>query len=175
MAGVEICLRLMGLVWMPLMGLSLACGTLVGHNLGAKKLEQAEKTALKAGSMGALTMIGVAIVFLLFSRQLVSLFNHTEEVVQAGEAVFKIVSPFLVFLGIHIPLSGAFYGSGDTKPAMIITFLTSFCFQIPMMLFMSRLLGVNGVFLAFGLSMLVGLCILLIWFFKGDWKHRRLE
>jgi putative MATE family efflux protein len=175
LAGVEIFLRLTGLVWMPLMGLNLACSTLVGHNLGAQKPEQAEKTALKSGYIGALIMVAVAAVFLMFARQLVSLFNSTEDVVQAGVAAFKIISPFLVFIGFYLPLSGAFYGSGDTKPPMVITFVTSFGFQIPFMIFMSRAVGVNGVFLVYGLNMLVALCILLLWFYKGKWKQKKLE
>lgn len=175
LAGVEIFLRMSGLVWMPLMGLSLACGTLVGHNLGAGKPEHAEKTALKSGYMGSVIMIGVTLVFFVFAAQLVSLFNNTEEVVQAGESAFKIISPFFIFMGFHLPLSGAFYGSGDTKPPMVVTFLTFFCFQIPMMILMSRVLGVNGVFLVFGLGMLVGLCILLVWFYRGKWKEKKLE
>ncbi|MBU7015371.1 MAG: MATE family efflux transporter [Theionarchaea archaeon] len=175
LAGMEIMLRLMGLVWMPLMGLNLACGTLVGHNLGAKKPDQAEKTALKAGYMGAAIMVGIAVLFLVFSTQLVTLFNRTESVVQAGTSAFRIVSPFLIFLGFSMPLSGAFYGSGDTKPPMIITFLTFLLFQIPMMVFMSRVLGFAGVFWAYGLSML-GMCVLMVtWFFRGKWKERKLE
>jgi putative MATE family efflux protein len=175
LAGVEICLRLMGLVWMPLMGLNLACATLVGHNLGAEKPEKAEKTALKSGYMGALVMVAVAVVFFFFARQLVSLFNSTGDVVKAGESVFKIVSPFLVFLGFHIPLSGAFFGSGDTKPPMIATFVTSFFFHVPLMVVMSRVVGVNGVFLVYGLGMLVEFCILLVWFSRGKWKEKQLE
>ena len=175
LAGVEICLRLMGLVWMPLMGLNLACATLVGHNLGAEKPEKAEKTALKSGYMGALVMVAVAVVFFFFARQLVSIFNSTEDVVQAGESAFKIVSLFLVFLGFHIPLSGAFFGSGDTKPPMITTFVTSFFFHVPLMIVMSRAVGVNGVFLVYGLSMLVEFCILLVWFSRGKWKEKQLE
>ena len=175
LAGVEIFLRLNGLVWMPLMGLNLACSTLVGHNLGAQKPEQAEKTAIKSGYMGALIMVAVAILFFVFGRELVSLFNNTEDVVQAGEAAFKIISPFLVFIGFYIPLSGAFYGSGDTKPPMVITFVTSFGFQIPFMIFMSKAVGVNGVFLVYGMNMLVALFILLVWFYRGKWKQKRLE
>ncbi|MBU7045863.1 MAG: MATE family efflux transporter [Theionarchaea archaeon] len=175
LAGVEIFLRLTGLVWMPLMGLNLACSTLVGHNLGAQKPEQAERTALKSGYMGALIMVAVAALFFVFARQLVSMFNSTEDVIKAGEAAFKIVSPFLVFIGFYFPLSGAFYGSGDTKPPMIITFVTSFGFQIPFMIFMSKAVGINGVFLVYGSNMLVGLCILLVWFYRGKWKKKKLE
>jgi Na+-driven multidrug efflux pump len=147
----------------------------VGHNLGAKKPKQAEKTALKSGYMGSAIMVGIALVFFVFARQLVSIFNNTEEVIQAGESAFKIVSPFLVVQGFYIPLSGAFYGSGDTKPPMVITLVTSFFFQIPLMVVMSKLVGVDGVFLVYGLSMFVGFCTLLIWFFRGKWKEKKLE
>lgn len=175
LAGMEIMLRLMGLVWMPLMGLNLACGTLVGHNLGAKKPDQAERTALRAAYMGAVMMVGIAVLFLAFGTQVVTLFNRTEDVVQAGTSAFRIVSPFLVSLGFSVPLSGAFYGSGDTKPPMIITFVTFLLFQIPMMIFMSRVMGVTGVFWAFGLSMLISCGLLVTWFFRGKWKERTLE
>ncbi|MBU7025288.1 MAG: hypothetical protein HXS40_14095 [Theionarchaea archaeon] len=175
LAGMEIMLRLMGLVWMPLMGLNLACGTLVGHNLGAKKPDRAEKTALKAAYMGAVMMVGIAVFFLVFGKQVVVLFNRTEDVVQAGTSAFRIVSPFLVFLGFSVPLAGAFYGSGDTKPPMVITFVTFLLFQIPTMILMSRILGVTGVFWAYGLSMLVLCGLMVTWFFRGKWKERKLE
>ena len=174
-AGVQICFRLMGLGWMPIFGLVLACGTLVGHNLGAKKPKRAEKTALKAGYMGAGIMAFVGIVFFIFSPHLVSFFNSTEEVVQAGVSLFRMVSPFLVFMGFYIPLCGVFFGSGDTKPPMIITFITNLCFQIPIMIFLSQIFGVKGAFLAFGLAMLVGSCLMFVWFSRGKWKEKKVE
>ncbi|MBU7042674.1 MAG: MATE family efflux transporter [Theionarchaea archaeon] len=175
LAGVEICLRLMGLVWMPLMGLNLACSTLVGHNLGAGKPEQAEKTALKSGYMGAAIMMGVAVLFFGIPGYLVSFFNNTPDVVQAGITCFRYVSPFLAFLGFYIPLSGAFYGSGDTNPPMIITLLMTFGYQVPLMIALSRIIGVHGVFLAYGSAMLVGLILLLIWFFRRKWKEKKVD
>jgi len=175
LAGVQICFRLMGVGWMPIFGLVLACGTLVGHNLGAKKPKQAEKTALKAGYLGAMIMIFAGIVFFIFSPNLVSFFNSTEEVVQAGVSFFRIISPFLVFMGFYIPLSGVFFGSGDTKPPMIITFITNLCFQIPMMIFLSQIFGIKGAFLAFGSPMILGSCLMFIWFSRGKWKEKKVE
>ena len=175
LAGVQICIRLMGIGWMPIFGLVLACGTLVGHNLGAKKPKQAEKTALKAGYMGAMIMIFAGIVFFIFSPTLVSFFNSTEEVVQAGVSFFRIISPFLVFMGFYIPLSGVFFGSGDTKPPMIITFITNLCFQIPMMILLSQIFEMKGAFLAYGLPMVLGSCLMFVWFSRGKWKEKKVE
>jgi putative MATE family efflux protein len=175
LAGFQIFLRMMSVSWMSLVGLTLACSTLVGHNLGAGKPEQAEKTALKAGYMGSVLMVLLGALFFVFSNQLVSLFNSTQEVVQTGTSCFRIISPFLVFLGFLFPLYGAFYGSGDTKPPMIAIFITSFCFQIPVMLAISKTMGINGVFLTYGLAFFVGFCLIIFWFSRGKWKQRNLE
>lgn len=175
LAGFQIFFRLMMVAWLPLFGLTLACGTLVGHNLGAKKPDQAEKTALKSGYMGAGAMVVIGAVYFVGSQYLVSFFNDTPAVVAAGISCFRIISPFLVFSGFFVPLSGAFFGSGDTKPPMIITGITSFCFQIPVMVYFSKVQGVNGVFLAYGLALLVGFCFTVFWFFKGTWKLKKVE
>jgi len=174
-AGFQIFFRLVGIAIIPLFGLIIACQTLVGHNLGAGKPEQAEKTALKSGYMGVLAMVVIGVVYFIFSQEFVSFFSSAEEVIQAGSSAFRIISPFLVFAGFYFPLSGAFFGSGDTKPPMVITLVTAFCFQIPVMLIASETMGANGVFLAFGSSFLVGSCIMALWFFRGKWKQKKLE
>lgn len=175
LAGFHIFFRMLGVAWMPLFGLTLACGTLVGHNLGAEKPEKAEKTALHSGYIGTVTMIAVVVVFLVFSHYLVSFFNSTEEVVQAGVSSVKIISPFLVFFGFYLPLSGAFFGSGDTKPPMIVTFIAHVCFQIPLMVLLSQQRGVDGVFLAVGIAFFVGFSFTVLWFFRGKWKQKKVE
>ena len=174
-AGFQIFARLLGFAIIPLFGLVIACSTLVGHNLGAGKPKKAEKTALKSAYMGAISMVVIGAVYFVFSHDLVSFFNSTKDVVQAGVSCFRIISPFLVFAGLYYPLSGAFFGSGDTKPPMVITFLAVFCFQIPVMVAASRILGPDGVFLAFGCSFLVGFCIMVVWFLRGKWKQKTLE
>jgi putative MATE family efflux protein len=175
LAGFQIFMRMMGVAWMPLFGLTLACSTLVGHNLGAKKLDQAEKTAIKAGYMGVMAMVGIVSVFLLGSHHIVSFFNSTPQVVEAGTSCFRIMSPFLVVFGFYFPLYGAFFGSGDTKPPMVVTFIAHLCFQIPAMLIISQVLGVNGVFLAYGMAFLLAFFLMATWFFRGSWKHTKLE
>ncbi|MEA1992977.1 MAG: MATE family efflux transporter [Euryarchaeota archaeon] len=175
LAGFQICFRLLSVGWMPLFGLTLACGTLIGHNLGAKKPEKAERTALKAGYMGAVIMIVAGTIFFLFSPYFVSFFNNTEEVVETGVTFFRMVSPFLVFLGFYIPLSGAFFGSGDTKPPMIVTFIYALCFQIPFMIIFSRAFGLKGAFSVYGVAMILGTVLIYLWFRKGKWKEKEVE
>jgi putative MATE family efflux protein len=175
LAGFQIFLRIMGMAWMPLFGLTLACGTLVGHNLGAKKPWQAEKTALHSGYMGAVTMAVVGVIMWIFPQHIVTLFNATPEVVQAGVTAFRLIAPFLVFFGFSLPLSGAFFGSGDTKPPMIITMISMFFYQIPLMIVLSRTYGMQGVFIAWGTALVVSFVLSMGWFFRGRWKQKKVE
>ena len=175
LAGFQIFLRIMGMAWMPLFGLALACGTLVGHNLGAKKPDQAEKTALHSGLLGATGMAIVGVILFIFPQHIVTVFNSTEEVVQAGVAAFRLIAPFLVFFGFSFPLSGAFFGSGDTKPPMIITLISMFFYQIPLMMVLSRPFGMKGVFMAWGTALVVAFVLIIFWFFRGKWKQKKVE
>jgi len=175
LAGFHIFFRLSGISWMFIWGLALACESLVGHNLGAGKPRRAEKTALRSGYMGTFITAGFAVMFFIYASHMVSIFNSAEEVIQVGTSCIRIISPFLLFFGFHVPLSGAFFGSGDTKPPMVITIVTSFCFQVPAMVILSHTLGVHGVFLAYGVAMLVGFCITFLWFSRGKWKEKKVE
>lgn len=175
LAGFQIFLRIMGMAWMPLFGLSLACGTLVGHNLGAKKPDQAEKTALHSGLLGVGAMAVVGVIMFIFPRHIVTVFNSTEEVVHAGVTAFRMIAPFLVCFGFSFPVSGAFFGSGDTKPPMVITLISMFFYQIPSMMILSRFFGFTGVFIAWGTALVVAFVLIVIWFFRGKWKQKKVE
>ncbi|MBU7044105.1 MAG: MATE family efflux transporter [Theionarchaea archaeon] len=175
LAGFQIFLRIIGMAWMPLFGLTLACGTLVGHNLGAKKPEQAEKTALHSGYLGALCMLLVGAIMGFFPHTIVTVFNSTPEVVQAGVTAFQTIAPFLVFFGFSFPLSGAFFGSGDTKPPMIITLISMFFYQVPLMILLSGRYGIQGVFTAWGTALVVTCVLSVTWFFRGRWKLKKVE
>ena len=106
----------------------------------------------------------------------------------AKKKIFKerlnfFIEVLLVFIGIFllalIPLfvlplimdsESIYFG-----PIFYILRAAMICIAIPLMIFMSKAVGINGVFLVSGSNMLVALCILLVWFYKGKWKKKKLE
>src|SRR3989304_1411372 len=80
-AGTTIALRIMMFTMMPAWGMSNAVATLVGQNLGAKQPDRAERSVWITGFWNMAYLIGVAVVYFIFSESLVSIFTDENEVV----------------------------------------------------------------------------------------------
>ena len=71
---------------------------------------------MKAGTVFAIVLL---IVFMLFSKAIISLFVDETEVIEIGAMALKISACFYIFLGaIHIT-RGLLNGAGDVRYAMI--------------------------------------------------------
>lgn len=167
-----------GLVGVPLSGIGQAVVTMVGQNLGGKRPDRAERSVYSSLLLTvALTAVGLAICYPL-APALIHLFvpGHdaaAQQTVQWGSLILRInVWAFLV-LAIASPIGAAFWGSGDTKPAMWSALIGTWCVQLPVV--------VAGVYLfhwsdpryiwwaAVG-SATASALYLLVMFRKGRWK-----
>ncbi|MFT4549172.1 MAG: putative MATE family efflux protein [Verrucomicrobiales bacterium] len=172
LAGYTIGIRILIFTILPAWGLSNAVATLVGQNLGAGKPERAERSVWLAGwfNMGFMAM--VMVVFLIWSRSLVSFFTSEAAVIEIGANCLRVVSYGYIFYAWGMVLTNAFNGAGDT---MTPTWLNLICFwmvQIPLAWILAKNLemGPKGVFWAVicadGL-----LAVLALWLFlRGKWK-----
>ena len=77
-AGATIALRIMMFTMMPAWGMSNAVATLVGQNLGAQRPDRAERAVWITGVWTMLFLIGVAVVYFLFSDALVGIFTERD-------------------------------------------------------------------------------------------------
>ena len=77
---------------MPAWGMSNAAATLVGQNLGAGKPDRAERSVWITGFYNMLFMIGVSIVFFIYSENLVSIFSEDSDVILIGGSWLRIIS-----------------------------------------------------------------------------------
>ncbi|MDP9169416.1 MAG: MATE family efflux transporter, partial [Acidobacteriota bacterium] len=74
-AGYTVAIRIFMFVILPSWGLSNSAATLVGQNLGAKKPDRAEAAVYQTGRYTMIYMGAIAIVFLVFARQLAAFFT----------------------------------------------------------------------------------------------------
>lgn len=171
-AGATVAMRIMMFSMMPAWGMSNAVTTLVGQNLGAKQPERAERSVWITGFWNMIFLIGVAIVFFIFSDQLVGIFTDDAGVIAVGSKWLHIVSYSYFIYGWWMVSVQAFNGAGDTVTPTKINFFFFWLFQIPFAYFMSKVLdlGYTGIFWAiFASETSVGLFTL--WLFKkGKWK-----
>ncbi|MBE0572106.1 MAG: MATE family efflux transporter [Ignavibacteriaceae bacterium] len=171
-AGTTIAMRIMMFTMMPAWGMSNAVATLVGQNLGAKKPDRAERSVWITGVGNMIFLIGVAVIYFIYSESLVGIFTDDLQVISVGAMWLRIVSYAYFVYGWWMVSVQAFNGAGDTITPTKINFVFFWLIEIPLSYFMAKTLnlGYSGVFWAiFIAETAVGLFTLWL-FTRGKWK-----
>ena len=173
-AAYGIGMRVRMVVMMPGFGLATATATLVGQNLGTQDPERAEKSGYLSVLFYEIFMVSLGILFFIFARQVVGIFNSQTEVIDVGSMYIRILSLSFVFLALSIVLGRAMNGAGDTLSPMVITLVTLLGLRIPLAGGLSRELGTNGIWLGMALSDVANGVITTLWFSRGKWKEKKV-
>ncbi|MFO7897118.1 MAG: MATE family efflux transporter [Candidatus Cloacimonadales bacterium] len=188
--------RLNGFFMMPAMGVSNALSSIVGQNLGAQKVERAERSVKRAMVLVLIMMgFGSSMLF-FFGAYLTKFFIADPEVVNIGIRMFRVTSIASLEFSIIFVLIGAFNGSGHTRETMILNIVRLWGLRIPFVLLLSGKImnyitwqPLQPIFELFAkplaetpydalwFSMVLSNLIVAIWAFvlykKGDWKKLR--
>ncbi|AWW30633.1 MATE family efflux transporter [Echinicola strongylocentroti] len=167
--------RMLSFVIVPALGLAIATTTLVGQNVGARKLKRAEKTGLLSIKVAFFGLTGIGILLFLFAEDLVRFFVPNEPNVIADGALFiKIMGPSFGFLGVQQVVNGTFNGAGFTKASMFISFLNLWIIRFPVGYYLAyhTSLGHEGIYWAFPISNWVSAIVAFIYFKTGYWRKR---
>lgn len=173
-AGYQTAVRLFVFFIFPAWGMSNAVATLVGQNLGAQMPERAEQSVRITSLYNIVFMIGVTILFMLYTHPLVAFFipaTQTEQIYYAVLAL-RIISSGYVFYGIGMVFAQAFNGAGDTRTPTWIYLFGFWMFQIPLayILHTYTSLGVAGIFMAVPIAETVMAIAVFVLFRRGTWK-----
>lgn len=173
LAGYTIAIRVIMFTLMPAWGMSNAAATLVGQNLGAQQPDRAEVSVWKTGKYNAFFMGFVSLIYLIFAKTIISLFNDTPSVVESGALCLQVIAIGYVFYAYGMVVTQAFNGAGDTKTPTKINFFSFWMFQLPIAYFTALVLdwGASGVFIAITAAEMVLAIMAIIWFKKGNWKR----
>jgi putative MATE family efflux protein len=156
-------------------GIAMAASTLVGQNLGAGKVIRAAKSAWTSVGIGVAVTTIIAILFLVFPRQLSMIFIRDEAVIAVAIDYLRILALSQLFMAVEIILEGAFAGAGNTVPPMAISIPGSIA-RLPLAYYMCYILGlgINGVWWALTITVWIKAIIIAYWFWLGRWKKTGL-
>ena len=158
--------KLQSFVFMPIFGLSSGMVPIIAYNYGARKKKRVMST-IWIGTLIAIVIMAVGtIVFNLFPEALLSLFSATEEMYRLGVPALKIISFCFVSAAISIGLGSSFQATGYGIGTMIVSISRQLLVLIPVAYILSKLMGINGVWLSFIIAEGVGLAVSLILFLK---------
>ncbi|MES2456252.1 MAG: MATE family efflux transporter [Bacteroidota bacterium] len=171
-AGYQTALRLMMFFMLPAWGMSNAAATLVGQNLGAKRLDRAEESVLKTAKYVAIYMGSVMVITFAVGHYFISFFSNDVQIQEVAQRALHIMSIGYVFYGMGMVLINTFNGAGDTWTPTIVNFFGFWMLQIPLAFVLAKHfeMGPTGVFIAIPVA---ETCIALagyVLFKKGRWK-----
>ena len=189
-AAYGIGVRLMSVTWAVSGAVGTATATGVGQNLGAKTPDRARAVA-RTATAGTMALIGVAAgLCLLFPAQAMGIFVDDPEVIAEGVIFLRIIAPFWALFAAVMVIQGAFRGAGNTREAMVLSFLSRWIFRIPVALVLAFSavtipytavtvptvaavdFGVTGIWIAYAVGMGATFVIAVVWFRVGNWTDR---
>lgn len=175
-AGYQIAIRCVVFFILPAWGLSNAAATLVGQNLGANQPDRAKESAMLTARYNVIFMSFVMLLFLFFSRPIISFFSHDEAVINYGVQALQLFGAGYIFYGIGMVMTQALNGAGDTRTPTIINFVCFWVFQIPFAYFMAKGLnmGAMGAFIATPVAESAIALLAFYYFRKGKWMQTKV-
>jgi putative MATE family efflux protein len=174
LAAYGIAIRLRMAVMMLGFGMGAASAVLIGQNMGAGRPDRATTSGWKALKYYELTIAPFAVLFFIFSPQIISIFNNNPEVVKLGSNFLRFIAFTLPFLASALILGRGVSGAGDTVGPATMTGIAQLGLRIPLAYALVFIFGLgnNGIWLGINAS---DICqgLAMIWYFrKGLWQKR---
>jgi putative MATE family efflux protein len=161
-------MRLEGLVFMPLMALSMAVASIVGQNLGAKQVDRAVKAGWHVTWIGVWLNVVMGILMYVFSDTLAHEMSKDPFTILYTRNYLRINSFCEPFLALGMVLSGGLQGAGDTRTPMWITLFCHWVLRLPLAYFLviTMNMGPDGAWFSMCSSCIV-MGLLTAWRFQS--------
>ena len=148
----------------------------LGRYLGARRMDEAEKTIEKTLKIAVISSILIAFIQALLSKQIFSFFTKDQEVIKLCSYIMLIEVGLELGRAINITLVRALQTSGDVVfPTMLAVI---FCWSVAVIgsyLFGIILgMGIVGVWIAMTIDELIRAAIFMVRLKRGSWKKRNL-
>ncbi len=171
------------LVFMPMLGLSIATATLVGQAIGREKPDEGITATRHALHLTMLYMGGMAMMLVLFPRPMLNLFlppgaapAEAAEMLSTGAALLVFVAVYSLLDTMNVIYSGALRGAGDVRfVTWTIAALSMGIMVVPSFIAVEFFGG--GIYTVWSIgSFYICVLALVFWrrFRQGKWKSMRV-
>jgi MATE family multidrug resistance protein len=176
LAAWTIGMRIEGLLFMPLMALSLAISSIVGQNLGARRPKRAFQAGWNVSWIGIAMMLLLATGMFAFAPGLSAWMSQDPKTIEYTVSYLRINAIAEPFLALGMVLSGALQGAGDTKTPMWISVVSNWIVRLPLawMLAITLHLGPTGAWISMAVSVLMT-AVLVTWRYQSKaWIRQKV-
>lgn len=159
--------------WLYMVGVGFGAATaaIVGQNLGAGRVDRAERAGWI--SVWFCTALGTVtgLVAFVFADPIAGWFSTDPAVVAEGARYLRIAAVAQMFLCMEVVLEGALGGAGDTLPPMLASSVLTAA-RVPLAMWAAPRYGIAGIWWVLTATAVArALAMVLLWK-RGGWKRR---
>lgn len=166
-AVANICAQIEAVSWLTAEGFSIALGSFIGQNFGAKKFDRIKRSFGITLGLSSIFGLSAMFVFYVFAEEVFRFFLPDPSAFEIGVSYLKIIAISQVFMCIELTSIGGFNGIGKTVIPSIVGFVCNFL-RIPGSILIPSLtgLGLSAIWWTISLtSVLKGTIVLILFIF----------
>lgn len=140
-------IRIIDLIFMPLLGISQGFSPIVGFNYGAKLYTRVKRVLKEAFIWTSLVTVSGFIVMVIFPEALIGIFTSDMDVIQKGAGPLRLIAMLAPLWSFPILGSAFFQAIGKARPSLVIS-LSRDSFLIPAIFILPLFFGLLGVWVS---------------------------
>lgn len=164
-------------ILLPIQAAAFASTTFTGQNWGAGLYDRVKKCLRTAMKLSFLLTAALLPILMLFSRQLIYLFNQEEAVLEYGSLIIRFMSPFYFLICVNQIYAGTLRGTGNARVPMIVLLSSFVAFRQIYLFVISRLLPgqLVPVVLGYPAGWLLASISLFLYYKYGNWREKYMK
>lgn len=175
MASFGIVMVLHHLVMTPVLGLAMGMQPLIGYNLGAMKFRRVRKIFVFSTVIAWILVMIPYLVVEFFATGVIALFGAQGDSLHLGVYTLRRYLILMPIGSMCVIFAHYFQGTGQPAKALLISFVRQIFFALPLMIFLPRVWGYNGIIFAFPIAEIFGMLFGVAILYREFAKLKRLE
>ncbi len=144
---------------MPVLGLNNGLVPIIAYNIGAKHRSRVLTTIKVSTLFAFLFTVAATSVFLIFPRELLSLFNASSAMIEMGIPALRIMSLMFLLAGFGITFSGVFQALGNGLLSLCVSVVRQLVFIVPVAWLLAQTGKLENVWWAFPIAEIAGMSL----------------
>ncbi len=141
-------IRIIDLIFMPILGISQGFSPIVGFNYGAKLYPRVKKVLAEAFIWSSVISIAGFIVMVIFPESLIKIFTSDMSVVEKGIGPLRMIAMLAPLWSFPILGSTFFQAIGKPRPSLVITLSRDLFFFMPAIFILPIFFDLTGVWIS---------------------------
>ncbi len=143
-AGIGVAMKVMMIGTFIFIGFSSGTQPFIGFNYGANNLDRVKEAVKKSVTMTTIIGIILAIIFYLFSENIIRTFISDNDVVKEGSIILKVLLLSLPFIGGQMIATVTSQSLGKAVLSTILSISRQGLLYIPLIILLNKFFGFNG-------------------------------